>query len=1071
MVKKAGTRRISGSSRRRVRRRVAVAMRKYTEQEKIRKEPLRRNNYYDLQSSASDWILLRKYLGGKEPHTALNRSFPLHATKDELGTTSTSLAADSDSTEWYQRLEVKETVSEYCQGRLVQLGSKTENASIMRRYHDGGIPYWNPNPDNIQQWISESGLTGVLVSIATMSQYVPEQRIDAIRPYLDRVDLIFDVDCKEAIPLATLKLTAKLLVEALAEIGLGKHVFLTNSRRSTNNFHAIVPGKAIPKAEGLSHDEFVRAIGMYAIQRVHEIAREKHPDVSDLLTPTREKDASVTISVFSDLTRPFPAPLSLYWKPVYERGTFICPFPPIQIDNYDPSWASTDSPNFAFKDCWKIPSEAQLIPTALIRILGLSHQKDRYRSTTPTTHGWETPLGIDRQRIHDAIQRKRFNQVFCSALTKAFTYPFSAGHRRPILSLLLAELKGLGFEDEEIKTVLRNRNKALDEPHDTITCEQFIETELGRYGTHFGPPSCDLIQQGGGALFDGMQILSGECETCSFRESVSHPIWATMQMLKPPLPKPLTLDALEKPSNLPLNVAGGFTNDFIYETIHLLDDHGHHRWIMVFYDGSKAELVDLTEENERRDREGQITRTGRRPKESIQIGEGIYRLQNFPTVVPETLWSSSAVKRFVENPSLSPNPEEVYHSVEDQLRYFSDLDDGSDLVDARYACKACQVIATYFYDTFSMFPYGLSLGTYQSGKSTDIKAALYQSYHGYGLISNPTPATIFRLMQTIKPTLGLDNVERLYDAKVQLGEESVSIVEMLDVGAYQGGKVTRVEGSAETGRYVAEWEVYGPKFLNSTKGVAPSLKSRSITTYMIETRNPDFANRQSELWPNPRTPNDAKAEQFGKNRDDLYTLRMLRLREVQQLANELNGRDFNLAGRSWDIWRPIFTIAKIFCPDKIEALKKLAVSTAEIEKSQRIDEERTTLLQCLVEGYDGRLWYPLSGITASYRQKSELEKTSSRTVSNLLKILGFIQRRHSRSGSEVKVNKHTLRHQAQVVGIDVSKLETLEQGDNSDESIVTQAWAQEDSSETHPNAKDEFSPSSVTSSHEGGKGT
>lgn len=425
--------------------------------------------------------------------------------------------------EWYSNPIVKETISEYCQGRLIQLGS----APILRRYDGEHKPYFNPAPEDIVKWIKESQLTGVLASIATVTSYVDEQTIKSMRPNLDRVDLIFDLDCKASITLDQMKTFAEVIVESLKEIGLDKSCYLTNSRRTRNNLHVIVPGKAIKKFPRTNQDEVVRAIGNWCISRIYEIVKEKHPDLLPLLTATEKKDADVTISCFSDITRPFPVPLSLYWKPRYETETFICPFPPDQIKNYDPSWADVNTPNLAFKDCWKVKDEVELSDKIFHILL---ESRERKFIGAEAAGKWETPKDLDMDAIREAISNERYEEVFCPALTKAFTFPFSVGHRRPVLSLLLAELKGLGFPDEDIFEILWKRNQKFDEPHSRSHFEDFFTNEIKRYGTHFSPPGCEIINHGGGALFDGLQALNLCDLACPYQEEVSHPIWATVKM-------------------------------------------------------------------------------------------------------------------------------------------------------------------------------------------------------------------------------------------------------------------------------------------------------------------------------------------------------------------------------------------------------------------------------------------------------------------------------------------------------------------------------------------------------------
>ena len=488
--------------------------------------------------------------------------------------------------------------------------------------------------------------------------------------------------------------------------------------------------------------------------------------------------------------------------------------------------------------------------------------------------------------------------------------------------------------------------------------------------------------------------------------------------------------------------AGGFNEDFTYETFYVQSEYGKIAWILVWFDGVKAGMNIIADE--------------RKITEFTEIKGVKYKVRNLPTLYLETLWDKKSAYQFVQTLE-APEPSEVYERVEACLRYFADCDDGTDVTEGRYVFGVCWTIGTYFYEMFHFFPYNLVRGFMLSGKTTWMLSCVYQSYHGHAPIVNPSPASIFRTIETAKPTLGIDNAERLYESK-QTDEETKKIVEMLDVGAYAGGKVPRVEGSARTGRYVKLWGVYCPKGITTVKGVAPSLVSRSVPMDMIETSNPEYGDRRRELWHNPRDSSDVKAAEIRANRNDLYRLRLKLWRQMQDVSRTLRSDDYGIKSRDWDIWLPILSVAKLFCPDKIPALQRFAEEVKSVMEEYKTSEEKEGMLRVLTNIYKEDGWYSLKGIAMLLKIQMEWETCSSKTASRILKDLGFKKRK--RAGAEGRVhaliNKDTLQRQAQAIGLSLAS-EVLKQKPppggkndfrNSLPVIEVSAWGQETNSDT-----------------------
>lgn len=261
-----------------------------------------------------------------------------------------------------------------------------------------------------------------------------------------------------------------------------------------------------------------------------------------------------------------------------------------------------------------------------------------------------------------------------------------------------------------------------------------------------------------------------------------------------------------------------------------------------------------------------------------------------------------------------------------------------------YELHALWDMGTYFFILFYAYPYIELCGLPDTGKTKAMRTSRQMAFNGFE-VTDPTKSTIFRFVEREKPTLYIDEAEKLFR---QTGKrtESDDIVELLNKGWEKDAKVPRNDKN-ESGKWELQmFDVYCPKMLASVKGVpdgAP-LKTRCIHNVMVKTPKSD---KRGENDINPRD------EAFQKIRDNLYPFALQNWSEIQtyysgqeelQIKNE-----FGLKNRDWQIWKPLLCVAKVIDPELYKRVGSLAVDKSQNkEDSMKSDTQDGKILSALL---------------------------------------------------------------------------------------------------------------------------
>lgn len=251
---------------------------------------------------------------------------------------------------------------------------------------------------------------------------------------------------------------------------------------------------------------------------------------------------------------------------------------------------------------------------------------------------------------------------------------------------------------------------------------------------------------------------------------------------------------------------------------------------------------------------------------------------------------------------------------------------------------ALWALATHVFDVFDAYPYLVLKSPHPECGKTRLFEVLDLVCHSPLQATAPSEAALFRLIESLKPTLFLDELEFLSLAR---SERAQAIIGILNVGYRRGGRVPRCIG--EKGEKVKFFDVFGPKAFAAIGRVPRSIESRSIVVRIQRrTKNEPltrFIYRQAQ-----------------KNVESLKSLIPRALESVrtniQEVYENIADLDFLERDRDAEIWIPLFCLCSVLAPGRISDLRECAKSLC--EKKGNADNQETRSLRLL--GDIQRVW-------------------------------------------------------------------------------------------------------------------
>jgi hypothetical protein len=304
--------------------------------------------------------------------------------------------------------------------------------------------------------------------------------------------------------------------------------------------------------------------------------------------------------------------------------------------------------------------------------------------------------------------------------------------------------------------------------------------------------------------------------------------------------------------------------------------------------------------------------------------------------------------------------------------------------DPPYAVLALWTLGTYGFPVLPSFS-RLNLHAEKgSGKSKVLKLIAALAHNGLWRTA-PTPATLFRLIETLRPTLCLDELEHMDR------DDRGDIQAILNAGYQAGGAVDRCDPVTFN---VRPFSVYAPIALAGIKGLNAVLADRAITIIMQPGRDPARVNRAVDLTaPDPR---------FATFRDLAYRLALTRWRDLRAMWEHVDMPAW-LNGRSRELWSPLLALAELVVQESPRVDLRpalLSLARPDAEDRAELPELSAAVLTALED--------KVAGADALTIQPGELRESvkdalgyevSPNTIGLRLKALGFVRDRGRKGGS------------------------------------------------------------------------
>lgn len=372
----------------------------------------------------------------------------------------------------------------------------------------------------------------------------------------------------------------------------------------------------------------------------------------------------------------------------------------------------------------------------------------------------------------------------------------------------------------------------------------------------------------------------------------------------------------------------------------------------------------------------------------------------FPSFSFELRWSLDGIRRFIEREE-AVEPAQLFEIVKESLKTYIELPD-----ERLYDFLALWIIGTYFFPLFNSYPYVYVGGIRESGKTKLLTLCHCIAFNSI-FSGNMSTACVYRLVQDTRCSLFIDETEMLST------RYRASAFRNILLNGYKKGQRTYRNRRTPEGNFVPQsFEVYGPKMLANIEGLEDVLGSRCVTIIMKRGLNSEITNKEIDI-------SDPLWQQV---RDLFYPFLMKNWRDIRRIYSELQN-DTSLLNRNWELWKPIFVLAKFFDHSNnglYEEMKSLALEKTAESQRENSDSHEAVLVEVLLSVVDEDNFYKLSEIRVEMADRfDDGGWLSERYIGQLLRRLGFSNRRRVATGTEYFLRVSEVKDLAVRLGISV----------------------------------------------------
>ena len=272
----------------------------------------------------------------------------------------------------------------------------------------------------------------------------------------------------------------------------------------------------------------------------------------------------------------------------------------------------------------------------------------------------------------------------------------------------------------------------------------------------------------------------------------------------------------------------------------------------------------------------------------------------------------------LQNPLDKFSEIELYQKIRDNLKKYIELEEEAD-----YTILTAWTMGTYFFPTFSAYPYIHIKAPKGSGKSQCLNLLNQTAFNA--VKARASLPALRDTVDALRGTYLMDQADALHRNNM---EDFLDV--LTDSYKRAGGNVRKMVANKNTWN-LEEFEAYSPKAFASISQLPEDLRDRCIVIPLIRSnKNYPPINEEDDIW------KEIRSGLYGfLIREFVYVSQMYFFKETEyKLSNEIFGRPLEL-------WLPIESILKsVFASEEeIESAKKRFLSRYEFSNYQTSEIE------------------------------------------------------------------------------------------------------------------------------------